>query len=362
MTAMVSKLANEFVDDPCFHWFEKDLPVMRILQSGGALATDTTINVVGYAQPGASTTQPATNVRNGMVLMNERTLEIFWVVSDPISPFTSINVVRGQGSAAAAMLDQDGLLIIGTAHQEGAPVPVAIQYAPTTQFNYTQIFRTPGSITRTAKKTKYRTGDSVKEMKRQCLEMHGIQMEFAFLFGARLEDLSGAEPKRSTGGLRQYIATNIHDFSGAVNIDDWDDFMQLMFTYGSNEKLCLTGMTAMNNLNKMCRSVYTIQATPTTETYGMKFHTYETPYGTLHIKHHPLLTQNPTFTSWGFVVDVKNLKYRYIDDTMWKESKIEASSENLIDAQNSEFLTECGLEIWFEMTHGIFKNVTGYTP
>jgi len=199
-------------------------------------------------------------------------------------------------------------------------------------------------------------------MKRQCLEMHGIQMEFAVLFGARLEDLSGSQPKRTTGGLRQFVTTNITNFAGALTIDLWENYLQTIFTYGSTEKLCLCGATALNNLNKMARANYTVQTTPATTTYGMKMSEWQTPFGTLHIKQHPLLTQNPTFTSWGFIVDPKNLRYRYIDDTMWKESKLESSSENLIDAQNSEFLTECGFEIWHEATHGIFSGASGYIP
>lgn len=202
----------------------------------------------------------------------------------------------------------------------------------------------------------------MKELKRQCLEMHGIQMEFAFLFGSRVEDLSGPQPKRTTGGMKQFVSTNWKDFASAVTIDAWDDYMEQMFKYGSNEKLCLCGSTVLNTLNKMCRDKYTIQATPTTETYGMKMEEWTTPYGTLYLKQHPLLTQNPVFTTWGFILDAKNLRYRYIDDTMWKESKIESSSENLVDAQNSEFLTECGLEIWFEQTHGIFANADVFIP
>ena len=360
MTALVSKLANESVDDPKFSWFEMGLPIMRLYNNGGSTAVATTITVESAAADVASLT-PASVVRKGMVMMNERTFEVFWVVADPVSPFTTITVERGKGSTAATMNNDDGLLIIGTAHQEGEVLPVAIQHSPTTQFNYAQIFRTSGSITRTAKKTRYRTGDAVKELKRQCLEMHGIQMEFAFLFGARTEDLAGAQPKRTTGGLRHYVSTNLKDFNSAVTIDAWDDYMELMFKYGSSEKLCLCGSSVLNTLNKMCRDKYTITATPTTDTYGMKMEEWVTPYGTLFLKQHPLLTQNPVFTTWGFIIDAKNLRYRYVDDTEWKVSK-ESSSETLVDAQNSEFLTECGLEIWHEKTHGIFSEAGVFVP
>ena len=162
--------------------------------------------------------------------------------------------------------------------------------------------------------------------------------------------------------LSYFISSNIQDFSGALDLDTWDDFLEQCSRQGSEERLLLAGGEALNNLNKMCRDKYTIEATPKDQTYGMNLQTWETSYLRLQIKRHPLLALHPIFKSWAFLIDMKNVKYRYVDDTMWRESNIQASSENLLDAQNSEFLTEWGMEIWFESTHGLMKNISGWTP
>ncbi len=358
-TMLVSKLGQEATTDPTFNWFEKGLPVYRQTM----LANQANVADVALVLDNSVDTVPAQIFRAGYVVMNDRTMEVMWVSADPVTPWTTITVIRGKGSVAAAMLAGDGITIIGDAHAEGATVSKAIQFAPSNIYNYTGITRTPGSITRTAKKTRLRTGDAAKEIKRQCLEMHGIQMEWTSLFSSRVEDLTTFdEPARTPGGLNYFISTNIQDFSGSLDLDTWDDFLEQCSRQGSEERLLMAGGEALNNLNKMCRDKYTINATPKDQTYGMNLQTWETSYLRLQIKRHPLLALHPIFKNWAFMVDMKNIKYRYVDDTMWRESNIQASSENLLDAQNSEFLTEWGLEIWFESTHAIMKNISGFTP
>src|SRR5438034_10307495 len=45
LTALISKMSSEPVDDPIFHWFEKDVPVQRILATGAITNVATSISV-----------------------------------------------------------------------------------------------------------------------------------------------------------------------------------------------------------------------------------------------------------------------------------------------------------------------------
>ncbi|HWO69599.1 MAG TPA: hypothetical protein VNP94_02440, partial [Actinomycetota bacterium] len=171
LTALLSMLKEEATDDPEFKQFQKGLPSQRALVSGAQTNVDTVIELQG--------TEPAKIFKRGHAVLNERTLEVMWVTADPTSPWSSITVARGKGSTAAAMNDGDGLLIIGSSHQEGAAAPTAITYDPTVVTNYTQIFRNVVDITATASKTRLRTGDALKEYEREVLELHAIEMEKA---------------------------------------------------------------------------------------------------------------------------------------------------------------------------------------
>jgi hypothetical protein len=105
-------------------------------------------------------------------------------------------------STAGDLSDADTLLIIGNINAEGAAMPDAVAYDPLKWYNFTQIFRSPLEITRTAMQTRLRTGDQYKEAKRECLEMHGIEMEKAFLFGVPSESTGdNGKPERTTLGI-----------------------------------------------------------------------------------------------------------------------------------------------------------------
>jgi len=352
LTALTSKIQQESVRDPEFKIFLKGLPVRRALVNGAQADDDTTIEVKNNL---------AKIFRNGDVILNERTLEQLWVTADPTGT-TAITVARGKGgTTAAAMNDGDGLVVIGRAYAEGASVPSAVSFDPTVVTNYLQIFRTPINITRTAKATQLRWGNAMKELKREALQMHAIDMEMAFLFGKPEEDLTGSQPKRTTGGLAHFVTTNVFDAGGALSESEWDSFMKDIFKKGSTEKLYLCGNTQLMVLSQLAKAKGRMNLEPSSEgAYGMKLVQYITPHGILYLKGHPLLSQNPTFASWGFVVDLKYLRYRYLEGSDTKYLTNRQSPGD--DVQTDEWLTECGLEVQFEDAHGIIKNVTSFAP
>lgn len=351
LTAILSRLKDEQTNDAEFKWFQKGLPSGRALVSGSQTSGDTIIELVTAADN--------KKFKPGHAVINERTQEVFWVTNSSTSG--QITVIRGKGSTAAAMNDQDGILIVGSHHPEGASFPTAVMYDPTVVNNFTQIFRNSLDLTNTAKaiNIRYADGQYLKEAKREALELHSIEMERAFLFGSQVEDTSGAQPERTTKGLFFFITTNVKDFAGAVSIDGWENFMQDVFQSGSSEKLLLCGNQALNVLNKLARVHHTLTATPTSDTYGIQMTTWLTPYGTLQIKQHPLLSENATFKSWGFIIDPARVVYRYLvgRDTQYLENRQSPGD----DATKNEFMTECGLELQFENAHAIFKNATAFS-
>ena len=173
--------------------------------------------------------EAAANIfKKGHTVLDELTLELMWVTADPVSPFNTITVARGKGSAAAASSGAaDGLVVVGSHYPEGASVPTAITYDPTVANNYTQIFRNSLQLTNTGKQMnlRYADGQYIKEAKREALELHSIEIEKAFLFGGAVEDTSGSQPERSTKGAINFISTNVQDFTGSVSIDGWENFL-----------------------------------------------------------------------------------------------------------------------------------------
>lgn len=352
LTALMSKLGEEATDDPVFKWFEKGLPAQTLTTINSTHSSSATVISLTAGQ------NYNRRVKAGHVLLVLSSGEIVWVTDS--STTDQITVDRGQGAVSATTIAaSDTLLIIGSANQEGAGVSEAVTYDASVVTNYTQIFRNVLNITNTAIATRVRIADGqyLKEARREVLELHSIEMERAFLFGSALEDTNGEQTARTTGGLSHFVTTNVTDFGGVVSIDDWEDFLEDVFEDGSSEKLALVGNRALNTLNKVARNNYTISATPESTTYGMKMTQWITPYGTLQIKQHPLLSKDG-FEDWGFVIDTAKLKYRYLRgrDTQYRENVQNPGD----DATKNEFLTECGLEINHQTAHGIFKNATAF--
>jgi len=356
LTALMSKIKSEITNDPKYTIFTKQLPSQRVTVSGSQTSSDTTIELSG--------TTPAKVLKKGHALINERTLEVVWVVADPASAYTSVEVSRGKGSTAAAMNDDDGLVVIGTHHQEGASIPTSISYDPSEVVNWCQIFRTSVFLTNTARATKLRTGSDMMERQRETLEIHAIEREMAYIFGTGVEDTSGAQPERTTKGFVSLVTSNVTDFADEFDIDTWETFLENVFEDGSNEKLLLCGNTALTTINKVGRVHGEIQMTPAAETYGLMMRRYATPYGYLQILQHPLLSKNATFRDWGIVIDTNYLVDRILSgnginrDTNYYENR-QAPGD---DATKDEWLSETGLELQFESVNGVFKNASAFVP
>lgn len=347
LTAMLGQLADAPTDDPEFKCFLKGLPTQRAVVSATVNSTATTITMKG--------TGSQTIFKPGHAVMVETTGEVVWVTSS--STAKTIVVERGKGSTKAAIATDAGLFILGTHHEEGASVPAAITYDPTVVTNYTQIFRTVGDITGTALSTRLRYADNpMVEMKREMLEIHSIEMEKQFLFGSGVEDTGGTNPERTTKGAFFFITTNVHDFQDAVTIEDWEIALEADFADGMNEKLLLCGNRVLTIANQLGRTHGQITIAPRAETFGLQIMTWITPFGTIQLKQHPLLSKNPTFKDWAFLFETSKLRYRYLRGRDTKYLRNRQSPGD--DANKDEFLTECGLEIDFEQYHAVMKNMS----
>jgi hypothetical protein len=372
MTSITGRLKSETTNNPVFNIFEKGLPPMRayfdLATSDDQGGWDASTSTKFYVQEDASTVGNAQNYfRAGQVIMVERTQEIMWVTgsgTDGTGNYIEV-AARGSGVAtgqsAAALLADDWFLIIGTRNPEGSDVPEAITHDASTVTNYTQIFRTPLHLTGTAKEIYLRTGDVEAELKRSIAERHAIEQEWSFIFGKKNQTTTSGQYERTTQGFIQRMgSTNVSDFSDVVTKAAWESFLEDIFLVpnSKDEKLCLCGNKALTTLNAMAQAYGQIGLVPTSESYGLKLMRWETPYGTLMLKGHPLLSQNSSFNDWGLVLDMSNIVYRPLKNRDTKFLKDRQG--NGVDAVIHEYFTEAGIEFRHASTHGLFKNAAAF--
>ena len=300
--------------------------------------------------------------------------------SNGVNSYIAVKLLEADDNSSYShdLSDCDKVMVIGSMNSEGAAMPSGVSYDPDKLYNYTQIFRTPLSITRTARKTKLRTGDAYKEMKREALELHGIEMEKAFLFGIPYEGTGdNGKPERTTEGLVTCVRTNnsgnVSDFQlnatyhGKNWLDDGggEDFLynyfEQAFRYGRQEKLAVCGTGALLGLNKLASASGHFTMTPQTKAYGISVTEMVTPFGIINFKTHPLFNIEATLRNSLVLFEPENCVYRYIDDTTFYGENGKTTSEGnnggRIDGTQEEFLTECGLEYHHPYTAAFLSGV-----
>ena len=297
-------------------------------------------------------------LRNTDNYADDTNAKVTSVVLNGASSYIAVKLLEDDPTTTG-IADCDRILIVGNINPEGGAMPSAIAYDPSKHYNYTQIFRTPLSITRTARKTKLRTGDQYKEAKRECLELHSIEMEKAFLWGIRTENTGdNGKPERTTAGLVRSVidnSGNVSDFTSDADFTDtswlsggeeWLDIqLEQIFRYGSQDRLAFAGSGVVLAINKLIKEYGNYEFTSKTTDYGIKVKTWSTPFGDLHIKIHPLFSYEVTNRNCMVVFDPKDLNYRYIDDTkFYADPDKQNTGRNRIDGSDEEYLTEAGLE------------------
>lgn len=389
LTALMSKMSEGPVDDPEFNWWTKSLPTQGGDITAGEIYTDSAMtSACGDASAAGAilyvktTEAVASHFREGhQALLRDSSdyevdinAKVLAVQKNGASSCITVKLLEADdNSSTHGASDVDRILVIGNLNAEGAAMPDAIAYDPTKIYNYTQIFRTPLEITRTARLTKMRTGDNYTEAKREALEMHSIEMEKAFIWGIRTENVgSNGKPERTTRGLidviKTYASGNVSDYSldtdysgesWLVGGEDWlDNRLRLMFRYGKREKLVFAGDGALLAINRLAKSTGDFSLVPSTKSYGIQVTEWQTAFGKINIVTHPLFSYETTNQYSMVVFEPSQLKYRYITDTtFYKDPDKGNTGWTRKDGTSEEFLTECGLEYHFPTGWGYLNGV-----
>jgi hypothetical protein len=351
LQALLAMASSETTDDFKFNHFRDEVParVLKINNGAGYNTSATALTVdadddIQFAVIGAIVTNLATG-------------EIMRATADASG--TTLTVERNIGSTSYSITDNDDLAIVGFADKQGGSSPTPVSYDPTTDYNYTQIFKTSVSITGTMQKTFMRTGNKEQEMLMKALKLHMSDIERAMFFGKRhVANSSTAQPTAYTGGLLTQI-TNVTDVASAfatpnvmTELEFDQTLIESIFAWGGKEKVAFIGARAASNFMALAKNRW--QPTQVAGAYGVNMTRYTTFAGDLLVYLHPMFRQIPTLDKSMVILDLPFLKYRYMDgrDTML-ERDIE---DNDFDGSKHQYVTECGLEMTQSKVHHVIQN------
>lgn len=280
------------------------------------------------------------------------------------------------------------LTAIGTAAMEGGYAKEGGYTFPIEPGNYTQIFRQPvGPFSRNALKMGQKF-DKTGVYKEYATKVHlrvMELMEYAVMFGVKntttATDAVDSKVKtiKTFGGIRWFLdqyeagtsgaylyrdgadirtsawdadeAKRVLKFSGGnVTGDQFDDIIRRAFVYtadSSHEKLVVCGSKFLQIFNNFARanSLKTVDLHSKEDTYGMQVTKWDTAWGTLYLKSHPLFTRHAILNNDAMIVDVGSLGYVPFQDSdldLYKNRQ-----DNSFDGRLDEWLGEFGLELNF---------------
>ena len=350
LQALLSMAGSESTDDPKYNHFRDELPNRTVTVNGAVASTSTTAITLDNDDDEAF-------IVKGTILQNQTTGEIMRATADANLSANTIAVERNIGGTSHTIADNAVLVIAGHADQEGGTSPTAISFDPTTDFNFTQIFKTAVQVSGTLQNTYLRTGDKEQEQLTKALKLHMGDIERAMFFGKRHEaNGSTASPTRFTGGLLNQI-TNVTDgasFGASANTITEKEFDRLLietiFAFGSSEKVAFCGARVISNLMEIGKNRW--QPTQIDNAYGVSLTRYTTYAGDLLVYMHPMFRQTG-MTEEMIILDMGELKFRYLQgrDTQLIRD-IQAPD---FDGVKHMYMTECGLEMTQAKVHHRIK-------
>lgn len=316
-------------------------------------------------------------------------------------------VVRALTTVASVSNDTDAnslaIMVIGKSSAENDRSRVGGYTLPDEITNYTQIFReTVGPFSRNALKMGQRfdkTGIYSSAVKQGALRVTEA-MEMATFFSNRatatVTNQNGQSvPVRTMGGILYYIdqfekgntgnggafnyrtggadvsasAWQTEDLkrsikvNGALTADQLEMLVERAFFNTSDagfEKLVLGGPMLFSAFQKYfaLKSIKTTTLKTKEDSYGMTITMWESPWGTLYLKTHPLF-QRSSLRSSGFILDVGCLGWTDAQDAELELLKNRQNNDD--DGRKDEFLGEGGLVCKAPENHMYLEGVTGLT-
>lgn len=356
LTAVSMKLRTVSAINPEIKWQEDDyIPDMDQIDNGAGYAAGATSLVVDNGD----------YFRAGDVVLVLRTAEVMLVTAVDTGTDT-LTVTRSVGTtAAAALVDDDELVIIGNANVENSTSRTVVTALKVSQNNFCQIFRWEFGASGTLQSSELYGGDDLAYQQRKAGKEFRIQMERAYVWGEKAEDTSGNTPRRYCGGIIERIgSSNITTATGGnLDISTMEAFLRDGFRYGPARKMLFASRLVVSILSEIADAK--LESRPTDKTFPLALTEYVSPHGKLYIATHNLLTsfglavgsgyRNEAYGGWALLLDLDSIYHRPLRDrnTMLR-TNIQA---NDADGRIDGYLAECCPQTIQSNNHRVLNNV-----
>ena len=162
------------------------------------------------------------------------------------------------------------------------------------------------------------------------------------------------------GGFNFFATDNVGSFSSGLTRTAFMNFLRPIYTVpgGSMDKIAFCGSQALGIMTQYAEDLGQIFLEPKDKTYGLQIRTLVHAWGELKLVNHPLLSEHPVWSKNMYIVDTKNVMYRFLNgcDTRYLTDRQGNGELKKVD----EFVTKASLELRHNRTHGVATGIDAF--
>jgi len=269
----------------------------------------------------------------------------------------TLTVTRGQaGTTAAALLDNDELVMLNSAYAENTQSGDALFKNTTFDYNYTQIARMPYGNSRTEQGTKKYGIDNSYEKKKKMALIDMLRKNNGNMWlGGR--SIDSANKFRTTGGVLSFIdSANVYDVNGNLTKAEFEYWMRkYALAYNSTKKTLFAGSRLIEKINGWASDKVVYNTNASVSKFGLSVKTYSTAWGDIDIVYESYFDEVTSLNGYGVCLDLDLIKFVYFSNGVLRA--LDDIQESDRDGRKGEWLMEWGCQCNVPKAHAIIKNV-----
>jgi hypothetical protein len=265
--------------------------------------------------------------------------------------------------------------LIGNVNPQGSLRPDSMALKPTSNTNYTQIFRDAAEITNSVLGENVGNEEAAwAKRQKDALVWHAGSIENAILFGRKSERTgTNNQPETTTGGILEQIRDNVPTniryynletdtfFQGKTWLNGGLDWVEMMlgetrlYSNGYPTALGYIGQGALTWIGRAIKAQAStnISMTAGSAEYGLNVTRLVTINGTIDLYTHPQFSRDPIYTNAMMIINPASLVWRTVSsegksrDTHFQEAMRDAHgmSEGGFDGRRGEWFTDGGVQV-----------------
>ena len=286
-----------------------------------------------------------------------RTGEVFRVVSTNSGAHTVTVEARPFAGTRQDLINDDDLVVMGSAMAENSSKPTSKLYEPSPFYNRTQIFRTTfdASASMEAEAVKTTPQERIRLRKMKLFD-HKIDIESAWWWGERVDGTS--DHLRAMGGIIPRLVSNTWNVGGILTQKNMNAFLKDVFNNGSGSKALVASRTVIGAISDFAAGKLVISEDA--KKFGLNIQTYMTPQGD-ELDLIPNRLFKNYYSGLGVILDMQYVFYRpLVGNGVNRDTKLKQNIQAAdVDGWVDEYLTEATNQLRCEPAHGYFYGVTG---